>query len=109
MTTLTFISDGSRITGFDAAGHSGYAESGQDIVCASVSSAVNLVSVTLNEVMGLAASVHVDEKKAKVSLRLPGGLSPTAESTAQALLTGLMVYFSELQEQYPDNLEVLEA
>ena len=109
MTTLTFISDGSRIVGFDAAGHSGYAQSGQDIVCASVSSAVNLAAVTLNEVMGLAAAVHVDEKKAKVSLRLPGGLSPTAESTVQALLTGLMVYFSELQEQYPDNLEVLEA
>ena len=95
--------------GFDAAGHSAYAESGHDIVCASVSSAVNLVAVTLNEVMGLAASIRVDEKKAEVSLRLPGGLSQTTESTCQALLTGLMVYFSELQEQYPDNLEVSEA
>lgn len=109
MTSITFLSEGSRIIGFDAVGHSGYAEEGSDIVCASVSSAVNVVVCTLNDVMGLAASVHVDEKKAKVSLRLPGGLSVPAENTAQALMTGLMVYFSEIHEQYPDNIEVMEA
>ena len=40
---------------------------------------------------------------------LPGGLAPTAESTCQALLTGLMLYFTELHEEYPANIEVLEA
>ena len=39
---------------------------------------------------------------------LPGGLSPTAESTCQSLLAGLMVYFSALHDEYPDNIEVLE-
>ena len=109
MTTVTFFSEGSRIIGFDAVGHSGHAESGKDIVCASVSSAINLTACTLNEVMGLAASVHTDEKKAKLSFRLPGGLSVAAEGTAQSLLTGLMVYFAELQEVYPDNIKVLET
>ena len=37
------------------------------------------------------------------------GLSATNESTCQALLTGLMLLFSELHSEYPDNIEVMEA
>ena len=60
MTTVTFHTEGSRITGFEARGHSGYAAAG-------------------------------------------------AESTCQALLTGMMVYLTSLHEEYPDFIEVLEA
>ena len=108
MTTVTFRMAEGRITGFDAVGHSGYAEAGADIVCAAVTSAVRLVETTVNDVLGLAASVKVREKDASISLRLPGGLSPTAESTCQTLLAGLMVYFAQLHDEYPDNIEALE-
>ena len=30
------------------------------------------------------------------------------ENTCQSLLTGLMVYFTQLHDEYPDNVEVLE-
>ena len=43
MTTVTFLTEGKRIIGFDAKGHSGYSEEGSDIVCAAVTSAVRLV------------------------------------------------------------------
>ena len=108
MTTITFRTEGNRIIGFDSQGHSGYAEAGEDIVCAAITSAIRLVEATINDVLGLAASVKVKESETLISLRLPGGLGPTAESTCQALLTGLMVYFAELHEEYPDNIEVLE-
>ena len=108
MTTITFRSEGDRITGFDSQGHSGYAGAGEDIVCAAITSAIRLVDATINDVLGLAASVKVKENEALISLRLPGGLAPTAESTCQALLTGLMVYFAELHDEYPENIEVLE-
>nr|WP_325184705.1 ribosomal-processing cysteine protease Prp [uncultured Oscillibacter sp.] len=108
MTTVAFHVEGNRITGFDARGHSGYAEAGTDIVCAAVTSAVRLVEATVNDVLGLAASVKVRERDASISLRLPGGLAPGAESTCQALLTGLMVYLTELHDEYPENIEVLE-
>ena len=52
--------------------------------------------------------MKVRERDAFISLRLPGGLAPTAESTCQALLTGLMVYLTELHDEYPENIEVLE-
>ena len=49
MTTVTFYTEGSRITGFDASGHSGYAEEGGDIVCAAVTSTVRLIECVLND------------------------------------------------------------
>ncbi len=108
MTTVTFRMEGDRITGFDSNGHSGYAEEGADIVCAAITSAIRLVEATINDVLGLAASVKVREEDASISLRLPGGLSPTAESTCQTLMTGLMVYFAQLHDEFPENIEVLE-
>ena len=109
MTTVTFHTGGKRIVGFDAKGHSGYAESGSDIVCAAITSAIRLVDATVNDVLGLAASVKIRERETKIEFRLPGGLSASAESTCQALLTGLMVYFAQLHDEYPDNIEVLEG
>ncbi len=97
-----------RITGFEAKGHSGYAAAGEDIVCAAVTSAVRLVETTVNDVLGLAAAVKVREQDASISLRLPGGLDEVTESTCQSLMTGLMVYFAQLHDEYPDNIEVLE-
>ena len=110
MTTVTFLTERKRIIGFDAKGHSGYAEAGSDIVCAAITSAVRLVDATVNDVLGLAASVKVHEKdRGFIALRLPGGLSAAAESTCQTLLAGLMVYFTELHDEYPENIEVMEA
>ena len=109
MTTITFLTEESRIIGFDAMGHSGYSEAGSDIVCAAITSAIRLVDATVNTVMGLCSSVKVNEADASISFRLPGGLAPTAESTCQNLLTGLMVYLAELHDEYPDNIEVMEA
>ena len=109
MTTVSFHLEGSRIVGFEVKGHSGYADEGSDIVCAAVTSAVRLCECAINDVLGLEASVKVRQKDASISLKLPGSLGQTNESTCQALLTALMVYFTELHEEYPENISVLEV
>ena len=109
MTTVTFHTEGSRIVGFEVQGHSGFATEGEDIVCAAVTSAVRLVECSINDVLGLEAAVKVREKDATISLKLPAKLGQTAESTCQTLLTGLMVHFVQLNEEYPDNITVLEV
>ena len=102
MTTITFHSAQGRLDGFVVEGHSGYAEAGADIVCA----AVGLVECTVNEVLGLEASVKIREKDARIALKLPGGLGEVNEHTCQNLLAGLMVYLQNLSEEYPENLIV---
>ena len=109
MTTVSFHLEGSRIVGFEVKGHSGAAPEGEDLVCAAITSAVRLCECAVNDVLGLEASVKVRQKDASISLKLPGGLGQTNESTCQALLTALMVYFTELHEEYPDNISVLEV
>ena len=108
MTRVTFRMAEGRITGFDAVGHSGYAEAGADIVCAAVTSAVRLVEATVNDVLGLAASVKIRERDAAILFRLPGGLDDATETACQSLLAWLMVYLTELHDEYPENIEVLE-
>ena len=107
MTTVTFHSAQGRIDGFVVEGHSGYAEEGSDIVCAAVSAAVGLTECTINEVLGLGAPVKAQEKDARISLRLPNGLSEENEYTCQTLLTGMMVYLQAMGSEYPENLIVL--
>ena len=109
MTTVAFHLEGSRIVGFEVKGHSGYADEGSDIVCAAVTSAVRLCECAINDVLGLEASVKVRQKDASISLKLPGSLGQTNESTCQALLTGLMVHFVQLAEEYPEFISVMEV
>ena len=108
MIEVTFTSEGSRITGFTVKGHSGLAPQGEDILWAAVTSAVRLTECAVNDVLGLEAAVKVREKDASISLKLPGGLGQTSESTCQTLLTAMMVYFTGLHEEYPDNIIVLD-
>ena len=109
MITATFHMEGSRIVSFQVEGHSGLASEGEDILCAAVTSAVRLAECAVNDVLGLEASVKVKPEKALISLKLPGGLGQTNESTCQTLLTSLMLYFTELHEEYPDNIIVMEV
>ena len=109
MTTVTFHTEGKRIVGFECKGHSGYAEEGEDIVCAAITSAIRLTECAINDVLGLEASVKVREKDASIALKLPNGLGQTNESTCQTLLTALMVHFVQLAEEYPDFISVLEV
>ena len=109
MTTITFHTEGNRIIGFNSVGHSGFAAEGEDIVCAAITSTIRLVECVLNDVMGLCASVRIDTENTTISLRLPGSLGPTAENTCQNLLTGMMVYLSQLHSEYPEHVEGMEA
>jgi hypothetical protein len=106
MTTITFHSSQGRLDGFVVEGHSGYAEEGSDIVCAAVSAVVGMTECTVNDVLGLEASVKVRQRDARITLKLPGGLGEQNEHTCQDLLTGLLVYLQNLSEEYPENLAV---
>ena len=109
MTTVAFTMEDERVVAFTVENHSGYADEGEDIVCAAVSNSVNLIETALNTVMGLAATVKVDPEHTRVFLRLPGGLSEEIDNTCQILMAALMVNLVELQEQYPDHITVMEV
>jgi len=97
-----------RITGFSVSGHSGYAEAGQDIVCAAVSAVVTMAEATINDVCGAKAKVRVREQEnARITLTLPA--SCDEEESVQAVLAGMMLTLCSMRDDYPDNIEVLEV
>ena len=96
-----------RITGFSVSGHSGYAEAGQDIVCAAVSAVVGMAEATINDVCGAKAKVRVKEEDARVTLTLSAVCDE--EESVQAVLAGLLLYLCNLRDEYPDYIEVLEV
>ena len=107
MIEATFYKDNDLLKGFVIKGHSGYAESGADIVCAAVSAVVTMAEATINDVCGAKAKVRVKEQDARITLTLPA--SCDEEVSVQAVLAGLMIYLCSLRDDYPDYIEVLEV
>ena len=107
MTRCEFFTEGDRITGFSISGHSGYAESGADIVCAAVSAVVTMAEATINDVCGAKAKVRVKDEQARITLTLP--VSCDEEETVQAVLAGMMITLAGMRDDYPDYIEVLEV
>ena len=96
-----------RITGFSVSGHSGYAEAGQDIICAAISAVVTMAEATINDVCGAKAKVRVKEEDARVTLTLPA--SCDEEEAVQAVLAGMLLTLCGMRDDYPDFIEVLEV
>ncbi len=107
MTRCEFFTENDRITGFSISGHSGYAENGQDIVCAAVSAVVTMAEATINDVCGAKAKVRVKDEQARITLTLPA--SCDEEESVQAVLSGMLLTLISLREDYPDYIEVLEV
>ena len=96
-----------RITGFSVSGHSGYAESGSDIICAAITAIVTMAEATINDVCGAKAKVRVKEEDARITLTLP--TSCDEEESVQAVLAGMMLTLCSMRDEYPDYIEVLEV
>ena len=107
MTKCEFFTEDDRITGFSVSGHSGYAEAGQDIVCAAVSAVVTMAETTINDVCGAKAKVRVKDEDARVTLTLP--VSCDEEEAVQAVLAGMKLTLCSIRDDYPDYIEVLEV
>ena len=100
MIKFTTVSDtDGKITQFTVDGHSGFAESGEDIVCASVSSVVWL---TINgiEKQNLAQLTY-EERDGFVNC----SVSDTRQEGADILINSLMMFISELSGQYGEFLK----
>ena len=96
-----------RITGFSVSGHSGYAESGSDIICAAITAIVTMAEATINDVCGAKAKVRVKEEDARITLTLP--TSCDEEDAIQAVLAGMMLTLCSMRDDYSDYIEVLEV
>ena len=97
-----YKSDG-RCTGFSVSGHAGYADSGADIVCASVSSAVQLTANAITEILHLPAKVEIGSDTVRLTLAREADIL-----TAQPYLEALQLHLRLLAEDFEQTIELSE-
>jgi len=101
MTRIKFYLRQGIPTGFELTGHTGAGYSGSDIVCAAVSSAALMTVNTITEIMDVPAEIIQRDGYLRVKLSIGGA------KRCQALLEGLRLHLTELQNQYPHNIKVI--
>lgn len=100
MITAVFSSSGGQWRAFAVHGHAGFAESGHDIVCAAVTSSVELAVNTMTDVLHAPAKVRVGKDSVVLWLDRPG------EETGR-LVEGLYRHLCLLKEQAPGCVRVV--
>ncbi len=103
MTTLTLLKKKQRLIGFRCEGHSGYAEEGEDIVCASISSMTQFC-ICCAEELKIPLAYRRDEALLECSVMRP-------DPIFSGLLAALEKQAGYLQEDYPEFicLEIMEV
>lgn len=96
-----FVDHSGRINGFHIKGHSGLAESGEDVLCAFVSSAAYMTANTITEIIGADAQAQADDGDMKVVV------AERYLDSCQTILTGMKFHLCETEKQYPDNVNVI--
>ncbi len=91
-----FVSEGA-FTGFELSGHAGLAESGRDVACAAVSSAVQL-TVNLLDEFGCEPDVKVGNDL--ICCRTE------AEDRSSRIISRLRQHFEAVLEEFPNTIKI---
>ena len=102
MINAVFYRKQSLLSGFSVSGHSGYAEAGSDIVCAAVSSAVQLTCNTITDFWGNDAEVSADENK--ISLMLTDYCG--ADECSFQLIESLKTHLEMISQDYKGTIKL---
>ena len=97
MIKATFFKNKGFILGFSIKGHSGYAEEGSDVICASVSSAAYMAANTLTEIVGAEADITVDDGYLRLTVK-------EATDKTEIVLQGLELHISTLAQDYDEYI-----
>ena len=88
-------------------GHAGYAEAGQDIVCAAVSSQAISVENSIYQLLNIPMDTQVNESQGGyLRLTLPEINHKQSFEQAQLLLNHLRLSLEILAENYPEYIEI---
>ena len=111
MTTVCFYKANGFYYGFEEQGHTGFAESGEDILCAALSSMTMLIINAIEVTYDSRVDYTIDEKTTDIRLIAKSAL-PQYESDArkQFAISGLIqAYFYQLMDLVEDYYEYLDV
>ncbi len=107
MTEIKIYRDRNKsIIKYIVSGHTGFGESGADIVCASVTTAALTALNGLTDVVKIHIGYEV--RDGYLECILPAELSEESRKKADVLLESMLLTFRDLHEQYDDYISITE-
>ena len=111
MTTVCFYKTNGIYYGFEEKGHTGFAESGEDILCAALSSMTMLLINTIECSYDSIVDYTIDEKTTDIKLIAKSALPKyEKDEKKQYAVSGLIqAYFFQLMDLVEDYYEFLDV
>ena len=111
MTKVTFFTSDGVFYGFEETGHTRYADAGDDVLCAALSSMTMLIINTIEVGYGSRADYVIDEDTTTVKLTALAALPAFSDDECVSFaISGLLAAYyhqlEELVEEYYDYLDV---
>jgi uncharacterized protein YsxB (DUF464 family) len=92
-----------RLSSFCANGHAGWAESGDDVVCAAVSALLQAAWLGLAEV----AKVEVKASREKGHLEVSWPEAARSDAAVEAIVNTASLSIERICSQYPDHVRLI--
>ena len=113
MTKIVFFRNNGHFYGFEEQGHTGYGESGDDILCSALSAMTMLIINTVEISYASRVDYKIDEETTDIRLTIPAALPENEEDEKKrfaisGLLQGYFFQLNDLVEEYYDFLSVDE-
>ena len=111
MTTITFYKSGGFYYGFEEQGHTGYADSGEDILCSALSSMTMLIINAIEVSYASNVDYSIDDKTTDIKVIAKSALPKyEKDEKKQFAVSGLIqAYFLQLMEILEDYYEYLDV
>ena len=108
MINITIVKIKQNITTIEATGHSGYAEAGADIVCASISTLLQSLVNGLIEVVKIQPTFIIDESVPHLSVTLPKNLNESTMEKCQVLMRSTYLGVKGVADGYQKFIKIKE-
>jgi uncharacterized protein YsxB (DUF464 family) len=111
MTTITFYKSEGFYYGFEEQGHTGYGESGDDVICAALSSMTMLIINAIEVSYATNVDYQIDETTTDIRVIVKSALPKyEKDEKKQYAVSGLIqAYFLQLMDLVEDNYEYLDV
>lgn len=107
MTTVCFFEEkDGNVIAVETKGHSGYAPEGEDVLCAFISSAMQLCGVALQETLSIPNSFFSDTEGVTMSCSIRQCEDVQQREKAYVVLNSLRLFFTQLSQQYGEYIKV---
>lgn len=107
MVKVKFFKKKEAFLGFTVAGHADYDDKGRDIVCASVTSAVQMTINGICEILRVNADVKLKNRKEQNEISMQ--MADCGDKSVQAFMRALYLHLDLLSQDYIGTIQLTDV